>query len=307
MNTIEPTETSPRIKHGWLRAIVALVVWFIVNLIVGIAGAIALSLIFGFPLQQLAGLTNNPNMVHILLILQFLALLSTLLVVWGFRRWIDRRSFKSLGWTAAGHQREMIVGLALGLILVLAGFGILLSLGFLTIDSIQFPIVSILVYFLLFVIVALNEELVMRGYILNNLMQSMNKYIALIVSSLLFMILHLRNPNVSVLGMTNVFLAGLLLGAFYIHHKNLWLPIFLHFSWNFFQGPVLGFEVSGLALDSIISQSITGPDWLTGGEFGYEGSLLANISLLLAFLGLDVWSKMKKTANSNDNTDVSNS
>ncbi|MBD3375915.1 CPBP family intramembrane metalloprotease [candidate division KSB1 bacterium] len=304
MNTSEPSQNRPRIRRGWLRALLGLLVWFILNLIVSIAGAIGASLIFGFSLQELTGLASNPDMIHVLLFLQLISMLATLVIVWGLCKLIDRRSFRSLGWEAKGHQKEMAIGFFIGLILILAGFIILFAAGLLTIDSVRFPVKSILITFMLFIVVAVSEELIMRGYVLNNLMVSMNKYIALVVSSLLFMVLHLRNPNVTVLGMTNVFLAGLLLGAFYIHHKNLWLPIFLHFSWNFFQGPVLGFEVSGVALESIIAQTINGPNWLTGGEFGYEGSLLANISLLLAFVGLDVWSRMKKTNRSTDDSDA---
>jgi hypothetical protein len=62
----------------------------------------------------------------------------------------------------------------------------------------------------------------------------------------------------------------------------LWFGIFFHFSWNFFQGPVFGYEVSGLGLESIIQQTLMGPTIFTGGPFGFEGSLLCPVLLLLA-------------------------
>ena len=62
----------------------------------------------------------------------------------------------------------------------------------------------------------------------------------------------------------------------------MWFPIALHFSWNFFQGPIFGFEVSGIELNSLIVQEITGSDLLTGGDFGLEGSALLSVLLLLS-------------------------
>jgi membrane protease YdiL (CAAX protease family) len=123
-----------------------------------------------------------------------------------------------------------------------------------------------------------------RGYILNNLLESVNKYIALIITASLFGILHLANPNVSLVGFINIILAGVLLGIYYIHKKNLWFPIGIHFTWNLFQGPVFGFEVSGTNSIPYITQSIQGNELLTGGEFGFEASLLATFLMIAAIL-----------------------
>ncbi|MFB6305754.1 MAG: CPBP family intramembrane glutamate endopeptidase, partial [Flavobacteriales bacterium] len=78
---------------------------------------------------------------------------------------------------------------------------------------------------------------------------------------------------------------GMLLGVYYIHKRDLWFPIMLHLTWNFFQGPVFGFKVSGIAGDkSMLNQQLNGPIWLTGGEFGFEGSLLLTILLIIAII-----------------------
>lgn len=113
-------------------------------------------------------------------------------------------------------------------------------------------------------LVAFAEELVFRGYILNNLLQSMNKWTALIISSLLFTLFHLSNPDISLLALLNIFLSGLMLGINYIFTKNLWFAILLHFSWNFYEGPILGYKVSGLTLESLLQQELTGNPILTG-------------------------------------------
>ena len=125
-----------------------------------------------------------------------------------------------------------------------------------------------------------------RGYILSNFSDSMNKYIALVVSSLLFAVMHLANANVTILSFVNIFLAGILLGIYYIHKRNLWFPISLHFSFNFFQGPIFGFEVSGVDVTGVIIHKVRGPDLITGGIFGFEGSIIATLLLLISIVVL---------------------
>jgi membrane protease YdiL (CAAX protease family) len=133
-----------------------------------------------------------------------------------------------------------------------------------------------------------------RGYILSNFFDSMNKYIALIISSLLFAVMHLANANVTVVSLVNIFLAGILLGIYYVHKQNLWLPISLHFSWNFFRGPIFGFEVSGVDIRGVIVQDIHGPDLLTGGSFGFEGSVIATLLMIITIVLLHYRFQEKK-------------
>ena len=127
----------------------------------------------------------------------------------------------------------------------------------------------------------------LRGYILRSLMESMNRYLALGISSLIFMTVHLLNPNISFLGVVNLFLAGIVLGIYYVHKSNLWLPIGMHLTWNFFQGPIFGFEVSGIKSQSLIKQTVNGSDLITGGQFGFEASLLATVLIVVVILYLD--------------------
>jgi len=119
---------------------------------------------------------------------------------------------------------------------------------------------------------------------LNNLMTSMNKYVALLITAVLFGFMHLLNPNTSAVSTINIILAGLILGIYYVHKQNLWFPIGMHFSWNFFQGPVFGFEVSGTNARGIFSLERLGHDLVTGGEFGFEASILATIVITAATL-----------------------
>lgn len=139
------------------------------------------------------------------------------------------------------------------------------------------------------------EELVSRGYQLTNLAEGLNGtavgprgaiVLAWVLSSSVFAALHLFNPNAGTLSTFNIFLAGMMLGSGYVVTGQLAIPIGLHTSWNFFQGNVFGFPVSGLDLAnaSFLSTRQTGPDLLTGGPFGPEAGLLAPAAMAVGVL-----------------------
>jgi membrane protease YdiL (CAAX protease family) len=134
------------------------------------------------------------------------------------------------------------------------------------------------------VMVAVAEEMVFRGYILHNLMQSVNRYAALLITSALFALAHATNPNFNWLAFVNIFLAGLILGINYIYTQNLWYALLFHFAWNFLQGPVIGYEVSGLNFQSVFQLELKGNEIITGGKFGFEGSVIASLLLIIAIL-----------------------
>ncbi|GAB7086011.1 CPBP family intramembrane glutamic endopeptidase [Marinifilum fragile] len=267
--------SKPAIKQGWLRAILIIIPFFIVTGIFQLLGVILYGAITGN--LDFENFQNLKMSKDFMVFGQFTGTLGTLLIVWIFARFIDKRHFFDLGFSIKNRSKDILWGLLAGIIMMGLGTVILQFNGNLTIESINFAMGSLLQSVFLFIFVSINEEIIVRGYILRNFMDSMNRYLALILSSLIFTALHLLNPNVSILGITNIFLAGILLGIGYIFTKNLWFPLALHFSWNFFQGPIFGFEVSGTKSDTLISQTITGNEILTGGNFGFEGSLLASI------------------------------
>ena len=178
--------------------------------------------------------------------------------------------------------------------MISAGFLLLLLLREINWDGINPDVNSILLSLILFLAVAFLEELFFRGYILGNLMLSMNRWIALLVSSLVFTVVHMPNAHFTPIGFAAIFLAGMLLGTPYIYTRSLWLPISLHFSWNFFQGTIFGFSVSGIKEYALITQSRPADSILNGGEFGFEGSLLAVIFLVLAIAALIIYYRRKE-------------
>ena len=113
-----------------------------------------------------------------------------------------------------------------------------------------------------------------------------NLWAALVISALIFGGLHIFNDNATLWSSIAIAIeAGSLLGAAYAYNKNLWLPIGIHWIWNYTQGNILGLPVSGEDnVTSVITPEISGPQWLTGGSFGAEASVIAAVIGLLISL-----------------------
>lgn len=283
-SNILPDLPRPLIQKGWLRALAYFISFVLVAMLFQGLSLLLLSALTGEGVTALTEAMDTLEGAHFFTYIQAFSLAGTLLITYLFRRYVDKQPMLTLGFDFTGRMKDSLFGLAAGFLLIAAGFVVLWMSGMLHITSIGFKPLSILLYIVLLIMVALNEEISVRGYMLNNLMQSFNKYIALALSSFVFAVLHLLNPNVSLLSFINIVLAGLLLGVYYIHIQNLWFPVALHFAWNFFQGPVFGFEVSGVNLSGIISQEVSGSEWLTGGQFGFEGSAILTLLLMVAIV-----------------------
>ena len=278
---------TPRIKYGWLRAVLFFISFFIFVTLFDLVGIAIVSLVTEFSFEEYISNTALLMENKMMLLMMICQLAGTIFTVWLFQRFINREAFTSIGLEFSGYKDDFISGLLIGFGLIVIGFGILLIFNFISIASLQFSFIDQLFYLCLFAVVSLNEEIAMRGYILQNLSSSFNKYIALALSSLVFMVMHIGNPNMSAIPLFNLFLAGLFLGIYCIHRKNLWFPIGAHFTWNYFQGPVLGFEVSGNVVDSIFIQSLAGSDLITGGQFGFEGSIILTTFMIIGIIYLD--------------------
>jgi uncharacterized protein len=283
----EEQQPQAMINSGWIRVVMFA---FVVSLVSGLS--VVPFLISGdLSTEALMGTVNemfNSLGVNLVVLLMLLQLLITITVIAIFRRFVDKKSFISLGLELANFKLDFVKGLLWGAGLLFCGFTTLYVLGFTSVARLDFNGINWLAYLFLFLIVAFNEEILIRGYVLTNLMDSMNKYWALVASAMIFMLMHLSNDNLSLIPLVNLFLAGIMLGIYTIHKGNLWFPIGMHFSWNFFQGPVLGFGVSGLKVDSVMSQEFNGSTLMTGGDFGFEGSLLLTIMMLVSITILQI-------------------
>lgn len=141
--------------------------------------------------------------------------------------------------------------------------------------------------FLTFLMVGVGEEILFRGVLFRWIDEKWGFVAALVVSSLLFGLMHIAQPGATWWSSLAIAVeAGLLLGAVYKWSGSLWLPVGIHWSWNFFQGNVFGFAVSGGdAGVSLLQAETVGPDILTGGPFGAEASI---ITVILG-LALSLW------------------
>ena len=268
---------KPIIAQGWLRVVLFVVFYFSLLFVV--------SFMLGyFNKQSNAEKTTTTKSIPYLLFIIY-AIIS-FGAVWLFRKIIDRRSFDSIGFSIDKNGVHAGTGFFLGILLLCSGTCILYFTKNLQWTDISFNGNDLFISFGLMVIVAFYEEIVFRGYILNNLLESANKWLALFISAIVFALAHLANPDFSVVGAVNIFLAGLLLGLNYIYTKNCWFGIALHFTWNFLQGPLLGYEVSGIQLQSLLQHHVQGNELITGGKFGFEGSLVASLVCVMAIVAL---------------------
>ncbi|MGI8635048.1 MAG: CPBP family intramembrane glutamic endopeptidase [Segetibacter sp.] len=268
---------KPVIKQGWIRAVVYLI---------GVSIIVFTFQFFGNEIMNRfkAGTEKGEASVINFGILYGFTGLLIFVFTWLMRKFIDRKSFVSLGFDWKGYSNEAGLGFFGALAILGVGSLILVATGYISFISASFNINALLIEIAIMIVVAFVEELLFRGYLLNNLLQSVNKWTALAITSVLFALFHETNPDVTVFAIINIVLAGLLLGLNYIFTKNLWFGICFHFAWNYFQGPVLGYDVSGLKLSSIVQQTISGPDVWTGGAFGFEGSLLCPLLFVLSIV-----------------------
>ncbi|EAR12570.1 putative transmembrane protease [Polaribacter irgensii 23-P] len=220
-------------------------------------------------------------------------LIGTFLVIGLFMKFVDKEDFIKLGFQTKNRGKEFISGTAIGLSIMTISYLLLIYFEEIFFISVHFNFKEFIRSILLFIIVAIVEETLVRGYILKNLMHAFNKYIALILSSALFSLMHSFNPNVDLFALLNLFLAGIVLGVSYLYTKNLWFPIALHFSWNLFQ-TLLGFNVSGQDTYSIIEFKINERNLMNGGAFGLEGSYISIVAEIITIVGIAMYYNRKK-------------
>lgn len=248
-----------------------------------------LLLFFLFPIVSLLlyGLASLTPVLAFLGDEIFLALVGITLSIWLARRFLDRRSFKSLGlqWDGAA-SRDLLAGIlipALSFVLVFLvewGFGWLEFRGF-TWQAVPGSGLEIGYWAAAFLMVGWYEELLSRGYWLQNLAAGLGMPLAVFLSSAVFALAHFANPNASLAAVLGILGAGYFLAYAYLRTRQLWLPIGLHIGWNFFEGPVFGFPVSGLETGRLILHEVNGPELITGGAFGPEGGLIVLPALAL--------------------------
>lgn len=225
---------------------------------------------------------------------------------YGMYRFVDQRSWKFAGLTIDKTWiKECVAG-----IVIAAG---VMSLIFITLWQTEgleitgfgwersgdtYWLIAFFVFFFQMANVGFYEEVMARGYLIPNITEGFSfgritpqnaTLIAILLSSSLFGMMHAGNPNASLTAVLNIVLAGIMLAVPYVITGRLALPIGLHFAWNFFQGGIFGFRVSGMEFrSSIVQIQQGGPDWWTGGAFGPEAGLIGIFGILM-ILGISLF------------------
>ena len=253
------------------------------------------------PSDLLAAMGPDRLPLWLYLAFEIAELLMLLPLTFAFRRLLDRRDLASLGFRRRqGWVLDLLLGLILGGLQMLAILGIEWAGGWISVGlpdgaGLARGLASGGVAAALFVLVALSEELIFRGYLLANLQEGIGAVPALVLTSLLFGLFHILNPNVRLLALVNIALAGLVMGYAWLETGNLWLPMAYHFSWNFFQGPIFALPVSGVRYGGLLAVADRGAAPLvTGAAFGPEGGLIGTLALLSAFPILRLWGRWRR-------------
>ena len=199
-----------------------------------------------------------------------------------FVKLIDKEKLISSDWFSPKNRiKEFFIGGLFGSICILLGFLIIININWSQVATGYLRLDFLLGCLFSFLCGAFLEELFFRGYVLRKLLEKFSSVISLTLSSLIFCLLHCLNDNVTFLSITNIFLAGLLLGILFIKTKNIWLATGFHFLWNYVHA-ILGFNVSGGEYPSILHLNFESTNLFNGGDFGFEGSYVCTIIILLA-------------------------
>ncbi len=265
--------SEPRLRAGW-----RLLIQTFLLVILGIAAGL---------LTDLLPIKSTPD--SILWIGELIELFAIVGSVYLARRFLDKGSFVSIGFKIDKHILfDILAGIIIASIMMGLIFIALQALGWLKFESFAWNtdlaptvISQTLLFFFFFIIVGFNEELLFRGYYLQTITSGLNLFWGLIISSIVFGGLHLANPNATWVSAAGIFFAGLFLAYGYIRTKQLWLSIGLHIGWNFFEGVVFGFPVSGLSIYPLTHIRVSGPEVWTGGAFGPEAGLIILPALAL--------------------------
>jgi uncharacterized protein len=274
-----------RLRSGWRLAVFVLIYLVIIFMMTAAVRALyALALHIG-PGRTLPHLLGD-------LIFRLIILISSLGAGYACTRWLEGLPCRALGlWLHAGWFRDLIIGsgvgiLSLGLATAIATAGGGLRFSFFPASLLSQVAKTLASSAALFVVAALAEEALFRGYSLQTLCRARLAWLGVLLTSVPFAAIHLNNPNGGrMLPFVNTALAGVWLAVAYLRTRTLWFPLGIHWAWNWALGSLFGLPVSGItaiAPHPLLQGTDLGPAWLTGGSYGIEGGLACTITLIVS-------------------------
>ena len=297
LKSIFVSPAEPRLRAGWRLLLQTILLGVLFSC-------------FLLPLAFVPSASQNNTWLLLYQIAEFFAITLSVFVA---RRFLDRRSFVSLGFSRKARAlRDLGAGILITFFMMGSIFLIEWAAGWLTFDGFAWQFDSFgtvirgtLVMFAAFVLVGWNEELLSRGYHLQTLESGLNTFWAVLLSSAVFGVQHLINPNSESVWFVTVgiFLAGVFLAYGYLRTRQLWLSIGLHIGWNFFEGVVFGFPVSGLDSYALMHIRISGPVLWTGGAFGPEAGLVLIPGIALGMFLIWLYTRREPRVDSRESTE----
>lgn len=275
------------LRAGWQRALLFLVVFLL----------LAAGLIIVFQRIVNKQSPDNPGADGLATVPSTGAMIAALFVIsfgitYIFRRWIDKKSFISLGFSTQRRWREGLAGSMLAVFVIGASSLLLTVTGHLKWMDILFDPKNLFISFVSILLISFYQELIFRGYILNNLMDSMPKWAALAITSIVFTVVTGLNSQFDFFVWMNQLVMGAILGLHYMYTRNLWFSICFHAAWLFVQGPLLGFALQ-MPFQNLLQMESHGADILTGGINGLQGSIILLAVSLLSMVALFLFLQKK--------------
>lgn len=282
-----------RLKTGWRLLVFIITFWLFAATI--------------FLVKPIFGSISNREFLenYTILIVSILAI-SASISVFLIRNYIDKKTVVSLGLKLNKQSvKDLLFGFVLSGAMAALFFFTLLAFNLIEFNQIHFETsihfeldnqglskliktfstVTLLIVFVEHVLVGYWEELVFRGYVFQNLVEGIGIKLSILISCLTYGLIHAFNPNAGVVSILIIILFGYLRIYGYLSTRMLWLSIGMHVGWNFFQGPIFGFAASGNRKASLINHTLMShKNWLTGGEFGPEGSVIIIPIILITIL-----------------------
>lgn len=214
----------------------------------------------------------------------------------------EKRQFWTIGLERKQALYYYLRGLLVGVLMLASAVGISAALGYIAFEEGNpqtqgiAALGGVLIIFLGWMVQGAAEELLTRGWLLQIIGSRYHPVIGIFLSSLLFALLHGLNPNASLIGLINIFLFGIFAALYTLYEGGLWGIFSIHSAWNWAQGNLFGFEVSGLEEvgNTAINLMEVGPDIITGGPFGPEGGIAATIVLLTSSVLVLIASQRQK-------------
>ncbi len=257
---------------------------FVGFIILGILFGISEALLLVSPSEGIFGVVD-PIFIQLLVF----AFPSALIMLWV--RFGEKRPISGLGLYQKGAVKELAKGLGVGIFLISVVVFLQYITGSIHLTGIHISVATVLNFLLIFpcwFIQSGTEELSTRGWVFPVVSRKTNLPIGLATSSILFALLHLGNPSVNGIALVNIALFGLFACLYVLKTDNIWGVSAIHAAWNCFQGTVFGVNVSGITISYSLMrfEPTTAPVYLSGGDFGAEGSIIASIVLAIGCLYL---------------------